>query len=727
MELYMFRNISVYAIISLALLSLSLLSCSKNNPTDSGTGSGNNGQTITVLPVSGPPLTVVTIEGLNTTGLELGNAIVEVNGSIAPLFVSDTTSIRLTIPVFIDSATMTIDTLQSELSVAIVDTLSGDTIAFGENIFTVTALSPATGTTSQLVADWQSIATSLQTISAVMPTTPGVEEQMMSSMLIALDSLINSTDSLSLISLTSRLSVDDPQGLELLDALLGSCGVVEQSQKYTELFTALADSAAILFSAPKINSAVFVTGLTDAQLAYRMQLYVVVKEFGNTVISPTAQTYALVTGAVGIVGNFPLASFISASLTIIDFVVNRLVVGMMPAKIDSMTLSFDADTIVVPNKTSATVMLYAKNDPPPISFQDLVGQLLNGLGLGSSVTTRSGLNQIQSLKDSFEAVANFMLGAFQSGLTDYSNAHRDLNLDITVAQIPPMKWKAQIVDTKFIDLKSFTPNIIVASTGEVNWTPTGSAFGDGRVYGATVADNSATVIPTPIGFSYDAGAFGEEVGSLAAKTVVVQPGIVLETNMDPVITANGANVLGVRAGIVDTAGVTQYKAGIKVDLFTIGGGADPATGFTDATGQFTSLITLNPQTDTVTVYVTVTGDLNVKAIDTLQAVIQKQATSYIAYLSTIDGTPAVWRMDPDGSNKTRITQLTGTTNPHAVNDFFNLLWSPDNSFVVMNYHLGPLGEILYSADMSGLSLQINNLFSTSFALDSDRLSSGTCQ
>ncbi len=676
----MLRRIMFSTLSLLVLLSLTLLSCSKNNPTDSDTG-GTIGQTITVLPVTGPPLTVVTIEGLNTTGLNLDAAVAVVNGSITPLFSSDTTSVRVTIPIFIDSVTMTIDTSQSNLSVAIIDTLSGDTIAFGADIFAVTALTPSPGTTTQLVTDWQSIATSLQTISASIPTTPGLEEQMMTSMLSALDSLINGSDSLSLISLTSRLSSDNPQALELLDALMASSGVVEQSQKYTELFAALADSAAVLFPSPAFSSAVSVTRLTDTQLAYRMQLYVVVKEFGNTVISPTAQTYALVTGAVGIVGNFPLAAFISASLTIIDFVVNRLVVGMMPAKIDSMTLSFDSDTIIVPNKTSAIVMLYAKNDPPPISFQDLVGQLLNGLGLGGSISTRSGLNQIQSLKDAFEAVANFMLGAFQAGLTDYSNANRNLNLDVTVAQIPAMKWKAQIVDTKFIDLKSHTPNVIVPISGEVNWTPTGSAFGDGRVYGATIADNSATVIPTPIGFSYSAGAFGEEVGSLTAKTVVVQPGIVLETNMDPIITSSGANVLGIRAGIVDTAGVTQYKAGIKIDLFTIGGGADPSTGFTDATGQFTSIISLNPLTDTVTVHVTATGDLNVKAIDTLIASTQAAVVSSIAYLSDSDGTSAVWKMNPDGSNKTKLAGINGGFNRTNGN---NLCWSPNNSYISMD-------------------------------------------
>ncbi len=684
----------------LTVLSLTLalsLSCSKNNPLDGEVGGI---VLVTVAPVSGPPLTSVTVVGLDTTNVDLSKNYAYFNGSLAPLFVSDSGLIKVTIPAIVDSVTKWIDTTITSMSLVIVNAETGDTIAAGDDIFTLEALLPAPGSVTQMLTDWGTITTSLQTISQMFGGVPGAQEQISSALLSALDSLVNSSDSLSLKSITARLTAGNPQELALLDALFGSSGIVEQSQKYAVMFQAMADSAAILTGATQNRRAVSPMVLTDQYLAFSMQFYVIVREFGRTVITPTAQRYAVVTGALGVIGNIPLATIITTSLTIIDFVVNKFVISLIPAKIDSLRIELAEDTIFVGEQTNSVVMIYAANDPQAITFNDLVGQILNGLGYGSSITSPRELNR---LVDLFENVANYMAGLLQAGFSSYASAHPTLNLDFTIATMPQLRWKAQITDTKFLNVKSHTPTIIKPVAGVVQWQADSSNTGEGRIYATTTA-SGATVIPQPTGFAYSAGAFGENVAGAPAVSVWSLKKLAMVVDMAPDISRGGVNILGVKVGTLNAAGDTTFEAGFKVDLTTFGGTATPSTGFTDATGQFSSDIRLDAQSDTVIIHITALNTTaGSTAKDTATAAVPLATNSRIAHVSWRDGAPGIWSVNPnDTSDIIKLcTVVPPEYSPFPVRWIY---WSTDAQSLI--YSIGGFfGTGVYSTSGTGASFQ----------------------
>ncbi len=690
-------GVTQFLLATLLLATLSFgLSCSGDSPVQSGPVVN---VPVTVTPISGPPLTSVRVLGLDSMNVDFSNTFAYFNGVLTPLFISDSGKVSVTVPAIVDSATMWIDTSITTMSLVIVRSITGDTVALGKDIFTLEALLPAPGSVTQMLTDWTTISTSLQTISQMFGGVPGVQEQISSALLSALDSLVNSSDSLSLKSVTARLTAGNPQELALLDALFGSSGIVEQSQKYAVMFQAMADSAAILTGATQNRRAVSPMVITDQYLAFSMQFYVIVREFGRTVITPTAQTYAVVTGALGVIGNIPLATIITTSLTIIDFVVNKFVISMMPAKIDSLRIELAEDTIFVGEQTNSTVMIYAANDPQAITFNDFVGQILNGLGYGSSITSPRELNR---LVDLFENVANYMAGLLQAGFSNYASAHPALNLDFTLFTMPQLRWKAQIVDTKFIDLKTHTPTIINPIPGLVNWKSDPSTTGEGRIFAATVA-SGATVIPEPTGFAYSGGAFGEDVAGAPAVSVWSFKKMAMAIDFAPIITAGGANVLGVTAGSLDGAGKLVPEGGIRIDLVTTGGVANPASGLTDATGQFSSVITLNPMTDTVIVQVTASNTASsTTAKDTVSAATQS-GTSRIAYVSFRDGRPGIWSVNPnDTSDNLKLcTVVPIESNPFPVRRIF---WSKDSQWLL--YSMGGFfGTGIYTTGARALNFQ----------------------
>jgi hypothetical protein len=679
----------------LATLSFGL-SCSGNNPAESG----SIGKIpVTVTPISGPPLTSVRVLGLDSMNVDFSDTYAYFNGVLTPLFVSDSGKVSVTVPAIVDSATMWIDTSITTMSLVIVRSTTGDTAAIGKDVFTLEALLPAPGSVTQMMTDWGTISASWQTISQILDGGPGAREQICSALLSALDSLINGSDSLSLKSLTARVTAGNPQELALLDALFGSSGVAEQSQKYAVMFQAMADSATILL-AGNLNRGVPVPSvITDKQLAFAMQFYIVVREFGRTVIAPTAQTYAIVTGAIGLVGNIPIASVISASLSVIDFIVNKYVVSLLPAKIDSLRISLTEDTIFVSEQTNSQVMIYASNDPQAITFNDLVAQILNGLGLTASVLSPRELN---SLVDLFTNVANYMVGLLQTGVSSYAGSHPELNLDFTVTTMPQLRWKAQIVDTKFIDLKTHTPTIINPISGVVNWKADASTTGEGRIYAVTVA-SGATVIPQPAGFAYSGGAFGEDVAGAPAVSVWSLKKMAMVIDFAPTITAGGANVLSVTAGSFDGAGKLVPEGGTNIVLLATGGVAAPATGVTDATGQFSSVITLNPMTDTVTVQVTASKtSTSTTAKDTVSAATQS-GTSRIAYASYRDGGPGIWSVNPNDTSD--VIKLC-TVQPIEPSPFpvRGIYWSRDSKWLLYSMS-GFFGRGIYTTGGTGASFQ----------------------
>ncbi|MFN8186258.1 MAG: hypothetical protein U0R69_04185 [Gaiellales bacterium] len=133
--------------------------------------------------------------------------------------------------------------------------------------------------------------------------------------------------------------------------------------------------------------------ISDAALAHKMQVYEQVKLFGEQVIAATSSTWSTylgtAAGALNLVFNIPAArvpaAIIGVVLGLTDFTLNKIVLGLMPARISSLDLAVANPTPKPGEATNATLDLEVVNDPPQIGIQDVTSALA-----GSRRPRRSG-------------------------------------------------------------------------------------------------------------------------------------------------------------------------------------------------------------------------------------------------------------------------------------------------------------------------------------------------
>lgn len=84
------------------------------------------------------------------------------------------------------------------------------------------------------------------------------------------------------------------------------------------------------------------------------------------------------------------------------------------------------------------------------------------------------------------------------------------------------------------------------------------------------------------------------------------PGVDIAITLAEFIEAGTASPLLVRAGILNSSGGVDYKAGIQLDISTTGGGVAAANGVTDSDGFFDTEVTMGASSQQLNVFVTAT-------------------------------------------------------------------------------------------------------------------------
>ncbi len=610
----MIKRYHSIAIVTVVLVgAMCLFQCSSPTQTDSAVS-------LTVTPSSGVPGAALKVSGLTGLDATTDTLTATIGGQIAPVIVNDSGQVFVSIPLFLDdSGLVTVPAEKLDLVIAEKRTTIGEV----KGAITVEALPTPTRTLEDLSSALTVIANTLDSTLASFSPGPGVQDQYVTAIIAALDSLINSSNPASLGSSIAGVNADS--SLAYLTAILDANGVIEGFMDMASQLQAISVPATTTTYVTANNSlyrsaspTVIPTTLTDQDLARRMQFYVIAKMFGETVISNTGQTFAetvgTVAGVLGIAGvDVPYVAIVSAVLTLIDVVVNKIVVGALPATIDSMSVTLVSDTINPGDATDASIYILTSNAPPGLGVQDIVGLTLTALGLfGDS-------QPIQSFKEVLWNTANFFVGMMQSTVAAYSAMHPELNLDVTVAAMPPMKWDAYIDDPHLVKCQSLTPSIVTGMTSSPNWKADDNNYGEGRIYVMPATGAGALLLSLPPGFTYNGGAFGMDMTASRTISVWVAPKLALQVDFADVISVGGANVLGVDAGYVDANGNPHWESGIDISLSVTDGGADVTSGVTDAQGHFSSAITIDSTADSVTIQVVAHGANNTMADTTVVA------------------------------------------------------------------------------------------------------------
>jgi hypothetical protein len=378
----------------------------------------------------------------------------------------------------------------------------------------------------------------------------------------ALDAFVNGNDPR---SLRERLAGSDAAEVRLLDAWAAGSGLLAALQQYEQAISYVADGfhdggrtvalhrlAAlrnVQASATAAASEPFTSYPTDVDLAKKMQLYEVVKLFGETVIGPTAQTWGLyvgtIAGGLGLAGvNLPVATYVGAVLSVLDFAVNKIYLGLLPARVTEFELALASAQLAPGETTDAFLHLTVVNDPPSIGIQDFIGLILTGLGLPEAP-------EIESLREAFTQAASFFVQLIQTNVSAYAGGCPGCNLDIDVASMPALRWKTTIHDPRLVERRTSTPSVIQGRTDQVNWKARENASGDEEIFAHTAFGPEVLLIPVPSIIGYTPGAFGvdnDTTSNILTVHVSSAPGI-------------GVTVAP-RPNSVVTGSLTRFTAGV---------------------------------------------------------------------------------------------------------------------------------------------------------------------
>ena len=254
-----------------------------------------------------------------------------------------------------------------------------------------------------------------------------------------------------------------------------------------------------------------------------MRFYETAKAFGGTFVGQTntqfSQYVGIAAGLIGLVRAVPAVAIISAVLAVADFAINKLFIALLPANIDRFELTL-AEVLLDPGEiTDSVLRIEAVNEPPPIGIQDVIGTLLNVLGVRD-------VPEIQSLTDALLQTASYMLGLVQNAIGTYANEHPELQLNTSIGSVPAMRWHATITNPGLVDRNSDTDAVIRGLPDRVEWqTQTGpDAGGDGLIYATTVAN-----------------AFGDDLRNSNKVVVTTQASVVVTVSPSSVSLLPGAS------------------------------------------------------------------------------------------------------------------------------------------------------------------------------------------
>ncbi len=508
--------------IALAILLVSIwsvfLSCSKKQ--SGPTGSDSTPVLLQVSPAHGAPGAPLEITGYTINPTDTG-LMMFIGGYPAP-FLADSNSINALVPLFMDSGAIWPAVPAGKQDVFIIK--GNDTVAQALGALMIDSLPNADGATQAIVGDMQIISQSLTTIYNALPQLPGEDERLGGYRLafaFMLDSLIAGTDSSlqSILSGTSSWTTQDTAGLGLQDAIMASSGALTYYNDFAGSVGQFSRKAVA-----SANSIFCRGGGPDMDLACEMQIFVLLDDYKNYVVEPTAQTYnqSVKLGA-DLIALTGLAArqieVINALMQVWEFVYGTLAPSLFPAEVTAFTLTLDSDTIGVNEPTYSTITVSARNHPATIKATDVLDALIQALGLSKAPPEIAA-----EFREILKETIKFAIGLYRECLVAYNDAHGGSVFIDPEADLPSLTWgPIDINHSDLMEMFSSEPDILASDTTILEWI--GKKKGEGNIWAQArgAGEQSKVLIDYRLCAIcvYSGGAFGNDLPSTEHETVTV--------------------------------------------------------------------------------------------------------------------------------------------------------------------------------------------------------------
>lgn len=573
---------------------------------------------VKLTPAEAPPGAIVVLES-TVLGQPRANLAVRIDDHLAPIRWSDDGEALLAVPMLAAGPAGTTPPA-GRVAVTIVDD-HDEIVARSEGAFTVIAMQPSPGSTDTLLAAFGEISSGIAAFGVGTDADTTEFDVYAGAVLAALDSLLTGPGEESLASRLEELHDSAPETRALLDAVLAQSGLIESTRRWAEAVRGLESvDGASLEQRQAPLAAVELTD-SDLDLARRMQFHTVTRLIGETVIGETAAEYgASVGAATGILGiavsGIPVAGQIGAVLTVADFVLNKVVLGLFPSRLTALDLVLEHDRLSPGDTTFARLDIEARNEPPETTLLGLLDFLSATGNLGGNASDL----ELRQFREALEKLAEYVQDKIEGALIRFAMDDLGLNIDPSFSVVPELVWTSVALNPRLFDLQTHTPDIIVPVDGELNWHAAGPTQGEGRIYARTAIGDDAVLIDLPPGLTYTGGAFGEEVVGTETRSVFVQGDLVLEVDFTDTLQDDDVAALEVRAGHLGVDDEPIWEPGIDIQLLVDGGTVADESGVTDADGQFITLAQLLPGSDRIIITVVASDALGSEVVSTVEAI-----------------------------------------------------------------------------------------------------------
>jgi hypothetical protein len=487
-----------------------------------GDGSDGNRGADNISPPPPPPLSDVVLEetagvvgstvplsGLDIDSCPLVTAQFKVGGEEAAAVLGPTGNVHVWLPLFYDEAAQWPAPPSEPQDVEIY--CDGSLFAHLPRSVTLTELTPAPGTTEALITDWKEIVSEYQGIFAVLIPEPGPQQQLLYALFGAVKSFFDDDNPDSLPAMLQTLKLDDPQQLALLDALYAAWGVNEKAATFRrqleDMRAQAVVSSASAIAAPKTRgyariqeeqvpqpaaaSSAFIYeiteafSVTDVTLSEQMQAENSLRKFGKDVIHSTSEEFGGPASVVSAISRkFKLAEAIDQTLSSLDFILNKIVVSLLPARMDLIKLEVAITELQNSEVTYSIMTLYASNQPIPMTITDVTSAVLSTMGVFAKDLPAPPDAWLVSVEEAVRKIWLVVFDLISQKLQEYSGKSSlpfDFDMEV-VSLVPLMHFEAKGKTRELYTLYPRESDVIEPLSDKLEWQADEENWGSESLY-----------------------------------------------------------------------------------------------------------------------------------------------------------------------------------------------------------------------------------------------------
>ncbi len=440
---------------------------------------------------------MVKVDGLELDACPLRTSEIRVGGQTAPTVLNARHEALMRLPLFYDEGTQWAAPPAGPQDVEIF--CNGSLWATLPAAITITELPPAPGTTESMVAEYQQIVADYKALTEALAPTPGILRQLFTATFAALEEVVEGDDPSSLLAQLEQLKATEPDVLALMDAVYAVDGTDKVVAAYRDHIQTMSTEVAaptpvtpattsrsiepkggLVFELP------FPISVSDADLAQLMRAHDGVEAFAKDFIAPTAESFGTFEGLLSLVVKSKLAATINAVLSMLDYILNKLVVSAMPSSLDAIDLMGVPPLLDNSAVTSSQFTVRASNVPEVLTITDIASAIIMTIGLSDvpgASASEEVLDWTKLLQEKLEEVGKLFLETLSKFLKELAKEPGGFEFDLdALAIVPQMRFEAEGETPELYVLYPQGSQVIKPLPDQLQWEASDIYWGSAHVW-----------------------------------------------------------------------------------------------------------------------------------------------------------------------------------------------------------------------------------------------------